>query len=424
MKTKFYLAELVLASLFLGSILFEDKSSPATNELPIRETKIMPTEAKVALAAKTPNGKKALLASNSTYLQKKANKKIRMVNESYGKSAIAASNKNAVKAPAKLVNLKPRINTVMAAKIVPLQPKNSINPELISAAREVPTQELSGEPVARQEKKQPAANTRTIVTNVAYPAKANETMKVKVNNETVTTRNLTLVDNSAIDAAEETESKTVKYRGKLNVKYHLLKYIPPQYDGFSEEIGTNRYDAQELTRKANKLANMAKQRGYNTEYAFLIDMGMKSSKKRFFVINLKTMSIEMSGMVAHGKGKEKFSIDKDYSDQSGSRCTSLGIYKMGRQYEGDFGMSYKMHGLDPTNKNAEKRAIVLHAMGVIPNEETNFPIWQSEGCPSVSPDFLESLKGVMEKNKKPILMWIFDDNYLPDEATNTGDAGQ
>ncbi len=214
-------------------------------------------------------------------------------------------------------------------------------------------------------------------------------------------------------AKVEKKEKTYSFRGKTEVKSSLYKYIPPYWDGFSPEIGNESADRTEVIQKAKKLAAMANKGGYNNEYAFLLDMSVKSNKYRFFIVNLKTMRIEKSALVAQGRGRENLNLDKEYSNKPGSNCSSLGVYKIGKSYEGDFGHSYRLHGLETSNSNALKRYIVLHAMGTVPDMETNFPIWQSEGCPSVAPKMLDRLGNMIDNSKKPMLMWMYDDTYIP-----------
>lgn len=223
-------------------------------------------------------------------------------------------------------------------------------------------------------------------------------------------------DESMNKMTSDKSEKTYAFRGKTTVKSSLYKYIPPYWDGFSEELGMNKADMAELLQKAHKIAKIAEKHGYNTNFAFLVDMSVKSNKNRFFVVNLKTKTIEMSALVAQGRGKERLNLDKDYSNTPGSNCSSLGVYKIGKPYEGDFGRSYKLYGMDASNKNAYSRAIVLHSMGSIPNVETNFPIWQSEGCPSVSPAALEKLGNMIDGSKKPVLLWMFDDTYISESG--------
>jgi hypothetical protein len=35
-------------------------------------------------------------------------------------------------------------------------------------------------------------------------------------------------------------------------------------------------------------------------------------------------------------------------------------------------------------------------------------ICQSDGCPTVSPNFLKELKPIIDKSSKPVLLWIFE----------------
>jgi L,D-transpeptidase catalytic domain len=139
-------------------------------------------------------------------------------------------------------------------------------------------------------------------------------------------------------------------------------------------------------------------------------MGMLSNTKRFFVINLATMRIEQAGLVSHGRGQGASIFEKQYSNQPGSKSTSLGRYKISGKYKGSYGMSYRMVGLDSSNKNAYRRSIVLHSMSCIPDNDGVMPACVSEGCPALSTTFLSSLRKIIDSRKKPVLLWIFDSN--------------
>jgi hypothetical protein len=147
---------------------------------------------------------------------------------------------------------------------------------------------------------------------------------------------------------------------------------------------------------------------YSTRYCFLVDMSVASGKKRFFVYNLETDSIEQSGLVTHGSGTDRNGDALNFSNESGSSCTSLGNYAIGNAYMGKFGLAYKLHGLDKGNSNAFNRFVVLHAHGCVPDKEIYpFTICLSLGCPTVSPGFLEVLKKYIEAESKPILLSIY-----------------
>lgn len=185
----------------------------------------------------------------------------------------------------------------------------------------------------------------------------------------------------------------------------------------SAESGFDTYPYELLVNRVEKISLLARDFGYSTKYAFLLNLGLKSGKKRFLIVDLENNSIISSGLVAHGRGKEKFTLDKKYSNIYGSSCSSLGLYKVGSSYNGIFGKSFRLIGLEKTNSNALTRAIVLHSMNCIPDQEIDYPICQSEGCPSVSPAFLLEISRIIRQTDRPILLWAFDpgqdENFSP-----------
>jgi hypothetical protein len=213
-----------------------------------------------------------------------------------------------------------------------------------------------------------------------------------------------IVNSSAVTDETLSETTTVVAFSKTILQDN--KFTNPA--NIHSETGADSYSYFSLFERADQVKKYAAKNGYNIRYAFLADMGMKSGKKRFFLVDLQTFQILKSGLVAHGKGNEEFATDKKYSNEIGSKCTSLGIYKIGQSFSGEYGTAFKLYGLSYSNNNAFKRAIVLHAMNGIPEEELNIPIAQTEGCPSLSPGFLKAVAPIIEKNTKPILLWLFD----------------
>lgn len=165
-----------------------------------------------------------------------------------------------------------------------------------------------------------------------------------------------------------------------------------------------------LEQQAAVIKEYAAGNGFNTDYCFLVDMSIPSGKNRFFVYNLKKDSLEISSLVAHGFGSTKSNsyAELEFSNEPNSFKTSLGKYKIGGAYQGTFGLSYKLYGLDNTNDKAFERTIVLHADAHVPDKEP-FPyyIYQSAGCPTVSPSFLTILTKYIRASQKPILLWIY-----------------
>ena len=147
---------------------------------------------------------------------------------------------------------------------------------------------------------------------------------------------------------------------------------------------------------------------YSKNYAVLIDMKIPSNHYRFFLVDLRKDSIVQKGLVAHGSGSETNKADSlIFSNTPNSYMTSLGIYKFGVAYQGSFGKSYRLHGLDKTNSKAFERAVVFHSYSYVPTEEQDSPIMNSLGCPMVSPDFFDAVDVYIKKEKLPMLMKIY-----------------
>ena len=168
--------------------------------------------------------------------------------------------------------------------------------------------------------------------------------------------------------------------------------------------------ALKLKEKTFGLEEYLKKNGFNTEYCFLVDMSIPSGKNRFFVYNLKKDVVESSCLVSHGKGSYTMGNGNNltFSNLPNSYATSLGKYKVGGCYNGTYGLSYKLYGLDSTNSKAYERAIVLHSDSKVPQTEI-YPsyLYQSAGCPIVSPAMLSQLGKYIKACDKPVLLWIY-----------------
>ena len=148
--------------------------------------------------------------------------------------------------------------------------------------------------------------------------------------------------------------------------------------------------------------------GYRTDFAILIDLAPHSGNYRIFGFNLENKDTVIKGLVAHGHCQTTENRFAQFSNEVGSNCSSLGHYRVGSKYNGSFGTSYKLHGLDSANSNALSRYIVLHSHSCIPDEEWEDDICQSEGCPTVSPNVLEQLMPYLDNTSKPVLLWIYN----------------
>ncbi len=115
----------------------------------------------------------------------------------------------------------------------------------------------------------------------------------------------------------------------------------------------------------------------------IVDFSVGSALPRFHLVDLMSGQVE-SHAVAHGKGSDKAHSGylDHFSNVHGSEATSNGTYITADTYQGKYGTSMKVHGLDWSNNNALNRAIVIHNAwyaepGVI---EQHGKLGRSQGC--------------------------------------------
>ena len=186
-------------------------------------------------------------------------------------------------------------------------------------------------------------------------------------------------------------------RIKANNSIHSKK----EYHSASPEV-------EKLKKKSTEATSFIKKNGYNESVCFFIDMTLPSGQNRFFIYDVVKDSIQSSGLVTHGRCNEIWLEGRKYSNELRCGCTSLGKYKIGNPYNGRFGLAFKLYGLNKTNNNAFKRFVVLHSHECVPETEVQDEICQSDGCPTVSPQFLQQLKPLIKQSSKPILLWIIE----------------
>jgi hypothetical protein len=151
----------------------------------------------------------------------------------------------------------------------------------------------------------------------------------------------------------------------------------------------------------------------NQNQFMLIDLGLHSGYKRFFVYDFKKQKVTKSYMVSHGCGDNQWgrSSSKEnpqISNEFDSHASSLGKYVVLDRGISQWGIkvNYILQGKDKTNSNARSRAIVLHSWDAIPDNEV-FPDGTPEGwgCPAVSNESMKEIDEFLKINKK-VLMWI------------------
>lgn len=114
----------------------------------------------------------------------------------------------------------------------------------------------------------------------------------------------------------------------------------------------------------------------------IIDFSQHSSKRRFYIVNMETGSVEPH-VVSHGSGSdpENDGIPKRFSNTEGSLQSSLGYYVTAETYSGKWGYSLRLDGLSATNSNVRARAVVMHGANyVVDGRRLQGRSW---GCPAL-----------------------------------------
>lgn len=156
-----------------------------------------------------------------------------------------------------------------------------------------------------------------------------------------------------------------------------------------------------------------KKNNLNQEIFFLIDLGMHSGLKRFFIYDFKKNRVLKSFTVSHGCGDNKWgaTVSKEnapISNEFDSHCSSTGKFVIMDRGVSEWGIkvNYILQGKEKSNSNAKNRAIVLHSWEAVSNNET-YPEGTPEGwgCPAVSNESMKEIDALLKQNKK-VLMWI------------------
>ncbi|MFN9499228.1 MAG: murein L,D-transpeptidase catalytic domain-containing protein [Erythrobacteraceae bacterium] len=93
----------------------------------------------------------------------------------------------------------------------------------------------------------------------------------------------------------------------------------------------------------------------------IADYGLHSARPRFHFVNLDRGEVQ-SYHVSHGMGSDPQHDGwlKQFSNTEGSNATSRGAYVTWEWYQGRYGTSVRLGGLDQSNEAALRRYIVMH----------------------------------------------------------------
>lgn len=135
--------------------------------------------------------------------------------------------------------------------------------------------------------------------------------------------------------------------------------------------------------------------GFRRDYMAIVDFSKHSSQKRLYVIDLRSNRVE-AWKVAHGSGSDPSNTGypQRFSNRSGSKMSSLGVYRTAETYNGKYGYSLRLDGLSGSNSRVRSRAVVMHPSAYVREGGTSGRSW---GCFAIdkrySTSVIKKLKG-------------------------------
>lgn len=139
----------------------------------------------------------------------------------------------------------------------------------------------------------------------------------------------------------------------------------------------------------------------NPVFWAIVNFALHSSKPRLFVLNREQETVE-AYLCAHGRGSEGARDDgyaEIFSNNDGSHCSSLGIYRCAETFFGEHGKALHLDGMESTNFSARPRAIVMHGATYVSQRyiQRTGRIGRSWGCPAIEmryiPKVVDQLRG-------------------------------
>ncbi len=151
----------------------------------------------------------------------------------------------------------------------------------------------------------------------------------------------------------------------------------------------------------------------------IIDYSKPSTEKRLWVFDLSQKTLLYNELVAHGRDSGD-NFASTFSNQPGSKKSSLGLFRTATTYQGKNGYTLQLHGLEAQfNDNALNRTIVMHGANYVSSGSIKAlgRLGRSWGCPAVRLEIAKELIDNIKENRfvfiyYPDRKWLQSSTYL------------
>lgn len=196
-------------------------------------------------------------------------------------------------------------------------------------------------------------------------------------------------------------------------KYYYLPDVDDQKgkDGIFVPAMPDRTQYEALEDRAVAALDFAKKKNMSTNYALFVDYGVPSGTPRLYVWDFNKRKIVARTYVMHGPGKGSTAEKPVFSNMPGSNCSSLGRFLVTKQHGRINKTGYLLKGLDIDNQTAYVRGLMIHRSTYLDGH-----VWMKyvplkgnscSGCVTVTSRGMEYIGKLVEKEKRPILLWNY-----------------
>ena len=182
-------------------------------------------------------------------------------------------------------------------------------------------------------------------------------------------------------------------------KYYRLPELP------------DRREYKTIEERAEKALAFARHHNMNEHYALFVDYGIPSGTPRLFVWDFHQKKIVASTYVMHGPGGGSTAERPRFSNRPGSGCSSLGRFLVTKENGNRNKRGFRIKGVDVDNQTAYARGLMIHGARWVDRHcwKRYIPLNGKccQGCVTVSSRGMNYLWPLINKEKKPLLLWSF-----------------